>query len=114
MTTKDQTTTQQKQEIYFAISGPIINGPNGIIDADSLNLPSNDLVGIIEWVLSQDLGPHSIPVAVCKDEEIYAVDQKRVLAVMKNYDSAQLLTVPSRLVEDYKKAYVFGGMGEIQ
>jgi hypothetical protein len=95
--------TRQKQEIVFAISGPVICGPDGFIDTEHMNLPSNDLIGIIEWTLSQDLGPNKMPVAVCKSEEVYAVDQKRLRDVMKKYDSRQLRTVSSKELTKMKR-----------
>jgi hypothetical protein len=100
---QEMTDTDKAREIFFAISGPIIEGPNGTIDTEDMNLPSNDLISIIEWILSRDLGANTIPVAVGTSEAIYAVDQKRLRDVMKNYDSRQLRTVSSRAIKNYIK-----------
>jgi hypothetical protein len=91
------------QEVAFAISGPAILGPNGYIDTEDMNLPPNDLISIIEWILSQDVGPNKIPVVLCKSEEVYAVDQKRLRDVMKKYDSRQLKHISSKEVEKEKR-----------
>jgi hypothetical protein len=98
------TDVDTRQEAFFAISGPVICGPDGsIIDTEDMNLPSNDLIGIIEWTLSQDLGPNKIPVAVCKLQDVVAVDQQKLYAVMQKYESQQLRTISSKEFNKMKR-----------
>jgi hypothetical protein len=80
------------EEIMFAISGTAVCGPDGVVENEEL-AARHDLVGRIAWVLSQDLGSDTLPIAVCRPEQLAEVDQRRLRRLMKKYKSPQLKMV---------------------
>jgi hypothetical protein len=79
-------------EIIFSISGTAVCGDDGIVQNEELAATQN-LLGRIAWVLSQNLNSDTLPIAVLHHDELGEVDQQQLHLLMKKYKSHQLKMV---------------------